>query len=244
MIGQTRAELLKIRSTRTTFGLVVAMVALVLLFVLLTALLSEPFTLSQEENQRDLLGLGTLSALFSALAGVLVVTSEYRFGTIRPTFLFTPRRSMVVGAKLAASLLAGIAFGAIGEVLGVGIGSGILSARDITVTLDGGEIAQLVLRTLAATALWGGIGVGLATIVRNQIAAVIGLLAWVFVVDDLLFALVPSVGRLTPTAATNALLGETSDHLVSPAAGGTLLVAWVAALVLGGAALTARRDVG
>ena len=38
MIAQTRAELLKIRSTRTTIGLVLGMVALVLLFVLLTGL--------------------------------------------------------------------------------------------------------------------------------------------------------------------------------------------------------------
>jgi len=180
---QTRAEFLKIRSTRTTLGLVLSMVALVLLFVLLTGLLSEPFALSEEQNQRDLLGLGSLSGLFAALAGVLVVTSEYRFGTIRPTFLFTPRRSRVIGAKLAAGLLAGAAFGLIGELLGFGIGSVILSARDVTVTLGNGDIALLLLGTLAATALWGGIGVGLGSIVRNQIAAVIGLLAWVFVVD-------------------------------------------------------------
>ena len=40
MIGQTRSEFLKIRSTRTTIGLVVGLVALVLLFVLLTGFLS------------------------------------------------------------------------------------------------------------------------------------------------------------------------------------------------------------
>jgi ABC-2 type transport system permease protein len=243
VIAQTRAELLKIRSTKTTLGLVLALVALVLLFVLLTGLLSSPGQLFDESNQRSLLGIGSLSGLFAALAGVLLVTSEFRFGTIRPTFLFTPRRSRVIAAKLAAGLLAGLVFALIGELLGYGIGRSILAGRDIPMLLDRGEVAQLVFGTLVATALWGGIGVGLGTILRNQIGAVIGLLAWVFVVDGLIFALVPSVGRLLPAAATNALIGDRDSDLVSPVAGGLLLVAWVALLVGIGAMLTARRDV-
>ena len=42
MIAQIRAELLKIRSTRTTIGLILGMIALILLFTLLTGLLSLP----------------------------------------------------------------------------------------------------------------------------------------------------------------------------------------------------------
>ena len=42
MIAQIKAELLKIRSTRTTIGLLLGMVALILLFTLLTGLLSHP----------------------------------------------------------------------------------------------------------------------------------------------------------------------------------------------------------
>ena len=40
MIAQVKAELLKVRSTRTTLGLVLGMIALILLFALLTGLLS------------------------------------------------------------------------------------------------------------------------------------------------------------------------------------------------------------
>ena len=90
MIAQIRAELLKIRSTRTTVGLILGMVALILLFTLLTGLLSHPSALASKEDQRELLSLGSLAGVFSALAGMLLVTSEYRFGTIRPTFLFNP----------------------------------------------------------------------------------------------------------------------------------------------------------
>ena len=41
MIAQTKAELLKIRSTRTTIGIVLGMVALILLFALLSGLLTK-----------------------------------------------------------------------------------------------------------------------------------------------------------------------------------------------------------
>jgi ABC-2 type transport system permease protein len=80
-------------------------------------------------------------------------------------------------------------------------------------------------------------------IVRNQVGAIIGLLAWGFVVENLLFALAPSVGRLTPGQAQNAFMGLTTSHLLSPAAGGVVLLAWTVVLCLAGTALTARRDV-
>jgi hypothetical protein len=115
--------------------------------------------------------------------------------------------------------------------------------RGITVSLNGGEITLLVLGTLAAVAFWGAIGVGLGAIVRNQVGAVIALLAWGFVVENLLFAFVPSVGRFAPVHAQNALSGLTTTHLLAPAAGGAALIGWAVALALGGLILTRRRDV-
>jgi len=243
VIDQTRSELLKLRSTRTTLGLVIGMVALLLLSVLLTGLLSEELSLSTDDNQRDLLTISGIANLFAALCGVLLVTNEFRFGTIRSTVLVTPRRSLVVGAKVAAGLLAGLALAALAQLLTFGIGYTILSGRGIPIELDGGELARLLVGGLAAIALWGAIGVGLGTVVRNQVGAVIGLLAWVLFVEHLLFALVPSVGRLMPTQAASALLGQKDEHYVPALAGGALLVAWAAVLALAGAALLARRDV-
>ena len=83
MIAQTKAELLKIRTTRTTIALILGMIALILIFTLLDGLLSHPSGLMGKENQRELLGVSSLTGVFAALAGVLLVTSEYRYGTIR-----------------------------------------------------------------------------------------------------------------------------------------------------------------
>ena len=68
MIAQTHAELLKIRSTRTTTGIVLGMIALILLFSLLSGLLTKAPDLTSPENQRGLLSVGSLAGVFSALA--------------------------------------------------------------------------------------------------------------------------------------------------------------------------------
>ena len=243
MIAQTQAELLKIRSTRTTIGIVLGMIALILLFSLLSGLLTKPQHLTSTEDQRGLLSVGSTAGVFSALAGIMLVTSEYRFGTIRPTFLFTPRRSRVVAAKLAAGLLAGLAFAVVGEGIGFAIGYATLTGRGIDYALNGSQTTLLLLGTLAAVALWGALGVGLGVILRNQVGAIIGLLAWGFIAENLLFAFVPSVGRFGPVHAENGLMGLTSKHLLPAAAGGATLIAWTTTFALVGIALANRRDV-
>lgn len=243
MIRQVRAELLKIRTTRTTIGLLLGMVALILLFSLLTGLLTSVSSLSTRENQRQMLSLADLAGVFSALAGVMLVASEYRYGTMRPTILFTPHRSRVLAAKVIGGVLAGLAFGVVGEAIGWALGYAIISGRGIPFALNSGDSLQLVLGGLATVALWGAIGVGLAAVLRNQVAAVITLLAWGFVVSPLLFGLVPSVGRFMPTDAGDGLIGLTTRHLLPAAAGGVVLIGWTALLAGIGMALTARRDV-
>jgi len=241
--AQIRAELLKIRSTRTTIGLILGMIALILLFTLLAGLVTNPSGLANKEVQRQLLSVSSLAGVFSALAGVLLVTSEYRFGTIRPTILFNPERSHVLAAKVVAGALAGIAFGILGEAIGCAIGFAILDARGITVMLNSGDILLLTLGGLVGVILWGAIGVGLGAIIHNQVGGVITLLAWGLVVDNLLFSFVPSVGRFTPTHASDALMGLGEPHLLSPGVGAITLIVWAAALAVVGIVVSVRQDI-
>ena len=71
----------------------------------------------------------------------------------------------------------------------------------------------------------------------------IALLAWAFIIENLLFGLAPSVGRYGPVHAGNAMVGGTTRHLLSPAEGTAMLIAWTAALCAAGMVLNARRDV-
>jgi ABC-2 type transport system permease protein len=243
VIPQLRAEILKVRSTRTTLGLVLGMTALILLFVILTALLTSVHEMGQRDQQRSLFTIGSFAGLFAALAGIMLVTGEYRFGTIRPTYLFTPKRSTVLVAKMTASLVAGLVFALIGEILSVGVGGLILHQRSISMALSHHDYWLLTVGTLIGTALWGGIGVGLGMIVRNQVGAIIGILAWGFVIQNLLFALAPSVGRWTPDSAQNGMMGMTDAHLLDPGVGGIVLVGWTIVFCVAGAMMAAGRDV-
>ena len=131
-----------------------------------------------------------------------------------------------------------------GGALGLGVGYACLAGRGIDFTLDARQVALLLVGTVAGTALWGGIGVGLGAIVRNQVGAIIGLLAWGFVAENLLFAFLPRIGRLGPTHAQDALMGLTTEHLLTAIPGGLVLVGWAAALAIAGTAVATRRDVG
>lgn len=243
MTDQLRAELLKIRTTRTTVGLVLGMIALVLLFVLLGGLLSSRSDLAQRHIQFQVIGAGTAATLFAALVGVMLVTTEFRYGTIRPTLLYEPRRPVVLGSKLGAGLLAGLVFGLVAEGLALAVGLTILSARDVEVAFTTTELVETLAGTAVAGALWAGIGVGLGALVRHQVGAIVGVLVYAFIAENIVFGLVPHVGRYLPGSAAQALAGDANVHLVTPLAGAALLVGYVAALAAGGTALTARRDV-
>ena len=243
MIDQLLSELRKMRSTRTNLGLLAGMVGLTLLTVLVNGLVLSIAELRGHDNQHTLLSAGTSGALFAALIGVMAITSEFRHGTIRSTFVVTPDRSRVIAAKVIACLLMGIGFGLVAIALSFGLGYAILAGRGIDFALDTSHVLLLVFGTLLMTALWAALGVGLGAVIKNQVFAVIGLIMWAFVIDNLLRGLVPDIGRFTPVGASDSLTAGFADYLLAPAAGGLLLVPYAVAFVAAGALLVARRDV-
>jgi ABC-2 type transport system permease protein len=242
-----RAELFKQRSTRTVLGLFAAMVGLVLLVVLLHGLGLGAGNFDRASKQLTVLfGWGeVLAALFAALLGAMSMTSEVRYGTIRPTFLVTPRRRQVVAAKVWASMLIGAGFGLVAGTVATGVGTAALRARGIDVRLDAGDYGLLVVGGAAATALWAAIGVGVGAVVRNQVPALVGIVVWLLFVENLLVGDIAGVGlgRLLPGAAAKAISGQDPDTLLTPAVGLVLLALYAAAAAAAGSLATSRRDV-
>jgi ABC-2 type transport system permease protein len=234
------------RTTRTNLGLLLGLVVLVLFGVVAGAFSSEA-DLSLLENQRELVGNGAFAAVFAALIGVMAITSEFRHGTIRATFLVNPARLRVVAAKLVASIVVGIGFGALGSGLALAASLALIRARGYDVLIDTGDARRLVLGTVVMCALWAAAGLGLGALVRNQVPAIVGLFVWVFVVEVLFFEHFPAIGRFAPGAAGTALTGNTvgdsSVHLLSAPLGGAVLGAYAVVLVAAGALAVARRDV-
>jgi ABC-2 type transport system permease protein len=249
MTRQLRAELFKLRTTRTTITLLASMLGLTALIVLLHALTIKASSLSQASNQPHVFGWGTtIGVLFAALFGAFGVTAEIRHGTIRPTLLANPDRRQVVTAKAVCGALTGLAVGLLAEGLVAAVAAVAFSARGIPIRISGGDLAQMIAGGAAAAALWGALGTGLGALVRSQVGVVIGLLVWLLLFENILIGNVPSVGKFAPAASAGAIAGMTPDggtvSLLAPAIGAVLLVAYTA--LAGYAALVAfgRRDVG
>jgi ABC-type transport system involved in multi-copper enzyme maturation permease subunit len=242
-----RAELLKQRSTRTTVGLLLVMLTLILFAVVLHSFGLGADSLASHDDQMHVFGWGGLGALFACLVGAMSITGEIRHGTIRPTFLVTPRRGRVIAAKAVASSLAGVAFALVAEAFAIGVGSGALAARGIPVRLDGGDIAQLLAGGATAAALWGPVGVGVGALLRSQVPTLVGLFAWLLFVEGLLFGTLPSAGRFLPGVAGAAIAGVTTTgevrHLLAPAVGALVLLLYTAAAAGAGWIATNRSDV-
>jgi ABC-2 type transport system permease protein len=246
--AQLRAELLKQRSTGTNLGLLLAMLGLVLLAVLLHGFGLPADSIDSNSEQLTLVvGWGEkLSAVFAGLLGAMSITSEIRHGTIRPTFLVTPRRARVLAAKVLVSFSVGGGFGLMATALAAGVGSAILRTRGIDSQLEAGDYALFLAGGAAAAALWAAIGVGIGALVRNQVPTLIGICAWLLFVEGLLvgdLTGVGDVGRFAPGAAAAAIGGQDPDTLLTPAAGLVLLALYAAAAALAGSLATDHRDV-
>jgi ABC-2 type transport system permease protein len=247
MSRQIGSELLKLRSTRTALALIGSVMGLVVLISLLATLTGDPE--AGEFNARDLLGIAGFAQLIALVLGILAVTTEFRHGTITPTLIASPDRVRLVLAKLVANGLAGLVLGAIA----VGVCTAIvligLSARDIESGLPRGEIVRIMVGQTLACGLWAALGLGLGALIANQVGAIVGALAWTFLVENLL-TIVPDFGDLVQkygiNGAANALGNletQNTGDILEQVPGGLLLTAYATAFLVAGILVLRRRDV-
>ena len=237
------AELLKLRTTRTFLALTAAALALSLLVVVLAASLSNEMS---DDEARDLFA-ADFTGLFILLLGVMGMAGEWRHRTITSSILAAPKRWRFLVAKTLAYAAAGALISIIVSVTIRAVGVPILTSRDLA-AVDAGELADVLWRNLAVAPFMGALGVTVGGLVRNQIVAIVGLLALSFVVEPLLLGLVPEYGRLGPTSgAPNAIInveafGENEDQL-STTEGVGVMLAWVGLTFAAAGVLFERRDV-
>lgn len=235
------AEFLKLRSTRTAYGFLAAVVLLTLGVVAATSAASDIRT--KEDLEGVLSGTG-IAALLLLVLGIIATTGEHRHGTITSSLLASPDRRRLIGAKLIAYLVTGALLGAAAVLATIAVGVPWLSARDAPLDLLGtGDYLGLFAKGIAAAALSGAIGVGIGAVVRNQVAAVVGTLVYLLVLEPVIGVLSTEVSAFTIGGTTGTLSGEPPDDALGPVAAGLVLAAWAAVLALVGAELEERRDV-
>jgi ABC-2 type transport system permease protein len=244
MIDQLRSELLKLRTTPTLAVLLLAAAGLTVLGACVEALSPSLAELASKDPQRLSLGAGSSGAvLLATFAGLLAVTSEFRYGTIHPTLLVQPRRSVVLAAKLAAAALAGLLFAVVCVAVSFATGLIVLGARGVDVALTTGDALALILGALACAPLSAMLGVAVGALIRNQTGAIVAVAAYALMVDAALFAAAPSLGRYLPGKAGDALAGRPVDDLLAPGAGAAVLALWVVAFIVAAVVRTERNDV-
>ena len=247
-----RGELLKLSTTRMFWGSVVAALAFVPVSIALAILTAgqegSPIpALESSEGLRSVMSAASSGAVMVLVIGILGMAGEFRHNTATSTFLISPDRKRVVGAKLAAASLVGVGVAAAASLLTLAVALPWLRAKHVEVSLASGDVGLVLLGALAATALYAMVGIGVGALLRNQTVAVNVALVWVTVVESILLGFVPQIGRWLPGGAASALTA-------TPTAAGTgLLPMWGGALLLAGYGLAfaasgtrsvLRRDVG
>jgi hypothetical protein len=242
-----RAELLKVRTTRAPYFLALAGVLLSMLGVLGNALTAGQQTLPPLTDpamaRTVYASAGGVTSLIPVI-GILIMTTEYRFMTVTSTFLVTPRRGRVVTAKMVAAALVSALIGAVSVILSFALAAVILSVKTHAAVPATTQL-QIAGGVLLSCALYGILGVSVGALIKNQVAAVVVALVWTFVVEALVVALLPSVGKWLPAGANNAILqGSRPGASFLPVWGGALvLVGYAVVLALVAARTTLRRDV-
>jgi ABC-2 type transport system permease protein len=190
--------------------------------------------------------------LFTLCIGVLMIGSEYRHKTISVTLLATPKRVRVMLAKVIAMLGIGGLYGVLFLVASVGVGGTVIATRGFAAFPEPGQLTRSLLLLLLALGLWGLIGLGAGILIPNQVAALLIMVGFAWIVEPLAAFLLSltswgsGVARFFPSSATSAMLStvpQEGQSLLSWWAGVLVLLAYATVLAGIGSLLTVRRDV-
>jgi hypothetical protein len=198
-----------------------------------------------------------LGVLLAMLLGVLVVTGEYAHRTAPATFLTYPHRGVVIAAKLAAASTVAVLFWAGSTILDLVVTPIYLSSQHIDTSLAQWTPVRSVLLNLLGYAMWGVFGVGLGSLFRGQVAAVVtgmavylGATAAVFAVFNSLYlayhhAWVLAAPVIAPAVASLVMItpGRAFDHAPPQWAGLLAMIGYAVVFGAVGVLRTRRRDV-
>jgi ABC-2 type transport system permease protein len=197
----------------------------------------------------------SLGYVFPLVIGALSMTGEFRHKTITSTLLAEPRRGIVLAAKLVVGAVLGAAYGVIGTAGAVLGGLPFLLTKGDGAHLGDHRVLADLFFSVLAIAIWCVIGVGLGTLLPNQIASVVVILAFTQFVEPILRIGLVAVDALEglqkflPGAAAEALAGSSLYSttgmlgLLDRGWGAVVLLTYAVGFALVGRYTTLRRDI-
>jgi ABC-2 type transport system permease protein len=243
-----RAELLKLRTTQVWFWLLLAAVAIAVLFVV------GPLASNDVHSTADVVNMfassGTVYVAVFVL-GVLGVTTEFRYQTITPTVLATPSRWALITAKMITYAIVGAVYAATCLIVQLAIALPWLSSKNIDFSLGSEHVPRALGGVFGVVTLFGIVGLGVGALLKNQIVAVTVGVIFLLVLQNLLL-IIPGVKHVfpfMPGGGVASILTITGDRtangvsLLSPAGGVVVLLAWAFIPAILGASITMNRDI-
>ena len=250
-----RSEFTKIRSTRSTywtlFALIVVCIGIGALASAGTA--SHPQGISAagfDGTQQSLAGLYVGQLVIAAL-GALTITSEYSTGMIRTSLAVQPRRGVVFAAKGVVFAVVTLITGLIASFGSFFVGQAILSSAHahLSTTLGQPNVLRAVIGGALFLTACGMLAYGLGAILRHTAAAISAAIGVLFVLTVLVQFLPHSwqnsVDKWMPALAgsqiwTTKVTGGPDQF---PAWGGfAVLAGWAAVAIIAGLVLFRTRD--
>ncbi len=228
------AEFLKLRTTRTAWALLAATVAVSGLAVagaVIGGARAADFDLESTRGVRTVLAVSASGAVFVLVLGIIISAGEYRQRTAIDAFLTTPRRWRVIIAKLTAATSTGVLFGALSSGVAIAVASQVYRLKGYAFPLTSAEAWSTLAGAVLYAALFGALGAATGSLVRNQVVAIVGWLAWLFVVEHVAGQLVRTVGRWLPAGAGRSLVRDPGNGLLSPGVAGVVLALYAVAIM-------------
>ena len=242
MNATLRAELRKLTRTRSLLavpvtGLVVAAIGAVVI-VSAGKAVDLPTRLSEYAPLRfGPSNFGLLLAVF----GVRLFADEVQHHTLAATLIRTPDRRRVLASKLLVAVGVAVAFCALIYLIVIPVTLVGFSMRDLPMTVDLAATAALFGRVVLATVLFTVLGVAVGTAVRNRTVALVGVIVWFALLEDVVGSLL-RINRFLPSSAMQSLVSAGPTAATTAPVGALLLLAVVAGALLAGV-VTLRRDV-
>ena len=251
--GALRSEFTKIRSVRSTYWTLIALVVVTIGIGALACVGAVSRGADHgpgfDGTQRSLAGL-ILGQLIIVVLGALTVTSEYSTGMIRTSLTVQPRRGTLLAAKGVVFFLVSFITGLVASFVSFFIGQAILSSKHLGVSLGDPNVLRAVVGGALFLAVCGMLAFGLGTLLRHTAGAItasIGLLFVLFVLINFL----PSswqnhVDKWIPFNAGSQIWSTIPVHgnppMFSPWTGFAVFAGYAVIAIAAGAVAFLKRD--
>jgi hypothetical protein len=200
-----RSEWIKLRSLRSTPGILAAVVVIgaLLSWILATFVKTDPDTHLPFTIGETFVFSTWLTMVLAIVMGTLSFTSEVQHGTLAAAVTTQPARWVIVAAKAVVGSGLGLAMGVLG--MAAGFGGAVIGG------LEAGDTSGSLATAgwgLLLTALAPMLGLGIGMIARHSAGAITGVLVWALLIENLIKGFAPaSFTRLMPFSAAAGLLG-------------------------------------